>query len=734
MQDTAAPAAPEEPSATDFSGWMQRGITLHQQGKPEQALLAFEKAHALEPTHVNAASARAALLTELLLPIAAYKALLLVEASLLQDADGAANLGIAAEACGDLDKARMAYGRALELDARHVRALNNLALLAAQAREWDDAIAKARLCVALEPLQATHHANLSDFLCGARQDAQALEAVRQGLTLLPGEPGLVLRHMAVLAFNGEIEASNAVFHSLDAVARQHAQAFVAAATLRAKAASGSVVQPEPSTDQALDARRLFSTRVYESMAMGDWRKNEQLAALVRRELLQGTWTAHSGDWSGLQFHGPLLGMNEVELEAIHRLSAQTAPAADPNAVLPKLAPSSSPARGDERLRIGIAVQNLADESYVKALKQQLDLHDPARFAIYIYSPGREVAPGRLQQLGGGLTGTGESVVANVVESGHFTDVEAAGRMRLDRLDIFMDMTLNTPSHRPAIAALRVAPVQLQPVNLQRQQHALSADYAISDSFIHPEGLDMTPFGAVVRLPCTRWLATGSLETEVTPTRPQAGLPEDTMLLCCSAPAILIDPESFSLWMQILQSLPHAVLWLPRCTPQAAVHLVREAAAAGMEASRLLFTSLTPMNAPGGLAALAHADLFLDTVRFNAGDDVVLALRAGVPVISCAGRTMASRMGGSILRAAGLGDCVVGSTQAYVMEAVRLGHDPSALKGLKERLSTVGTSPLFDIGARIREWETAWTVMAQRTRAGLPPAAFDVPASGNIASI
>ncbi len=86
-------------------------------------------------------------------------------------------------------------------------------------------------------------------------------------------------------------------------------------------------------------------------------------------------------------------------------------------------------------------------------------------------------------------------------------------------------------------------------------------------------------------------------------------------------------------------------------PPAAPHLLREAAAAGVDASQLLFTSLSPMNASRGLAAIAYADLFLDTVRFNASHDLTLAPRAGVPAVTCAGSTMASRMAGNILRAA-----------------------------------------------------------------------------------
>ena len=176
-------------------------------------------------------------------------------------------------------------------------------------------------------------------------------------------------------------------------------------------------------------------------------------------------------------------------------------------------------------------------------------------------------------------------------------------------------------------------------------------------------------------------------------------------------------------MKILRGLPDAVLWLPRCGA-AATNLAREAQAAGVGPTRLLFS--TPMARGEALAAMRHADLFLDTLRLNAAQGLEDALHLGVPAITCAGSRPASRLGGSILHAAGLAQCVLDSPEAYSAEAVRLGRDPGALQDLREHVKAAATgAPLFDLAARVREWESAWAVMAERSRAGLPPAAFDV---------
>ncbi|RZJ07209.1 MAG: hypothetical protein EOO54_23680, partial [Haliea sp.] len=130
--------------------------------------------------------------------------------------------------------------------------------------------------------------------------------------------------------------------------------------------------------------------------------------------------------------------------------------------------------------------------------------------------------------------------------------------------------------------------------------------------------------------------------------------------------------------------------------------------------------------PQQLARLQLADLFVDTLRFNANQGLADALRMGVPAVTCAGNGMASRLGGSILRAAGLPEGITDSVDAYVAAVLRLGREPQALAAMRGRLQAQrADAPLFDLHPRVREWEAAWAYMVERSRAGLPPVAFDV---------
>jgi predicted O-linked N-acetylglucosamine transferase (SPINDLY family) len=318
--------------------------------------------------------------------------------------------------------------------------------------------------------------------------------------------------------------------------------------------------------------------------------------------------------------------------------------------------------------------------------------------------------------------------ASVVAIAHMTDLEAAGRIRLDRLDLLVDMTQHTPWCRPAITDMRVAPVQITPHALHRPHLPQPFDYSISDHWVHPDSLDSNLDGAmngpVVRMPHTSWLSAHDSTQVPAVTRQEAGMPDDQLVLCSFAPPSTLDPFSFGVWMKILRGLPVAVLWLPIDDLTTAKNLVRQAETAGVNGSRVLFAASVTHNQL--LACLQCADLFLDPLRMNAAQGLADAMHLGVPAISWSGNSMASRVGGSILRAAGMGDCVFETVPAYVAEALRLGRQSDALKALRNRLKARQSfAPLFDAAACVKNVETAWAEMVRRSDAGFKPAAFDV---------
>ena len=128
----------------------------------------------------------------------------------------------------------------------------------------------------------------------------------------------------------------------------------------------------------------------------------------------------------------------------------------------------------------------------------------------------------------------------------------------------------------------------------------------------------------------------------TPSRAEAGLPERGFVFCSFNNSYKIGPEIFDIWMRLLQAVEESVLWLPRTNKGAMANLMREAERRGVPARRLVFASYAP-RAEDHLARLQLADLFLDTLPYNAHTTASDALWAGLPLLTCQGKSFAGRV-------------------------------------------------------------------------------------------
>lgn len=694
-----------------FNALMEQGSALHAAGHAEQALVSFKKALAIDGASVQAVNACATLLSELGQTDAAFQVLLPVRAQLMQDPDGATNFAIAAESVGRVDEARAAYTHALTLDPTQIRARNNLALMQAQTGDWTAAIDGLIACRDQRPDNGALWLNLIDTQIAARLFSPALDTLVQAMVRFPGAPELTVRQAIALAFDGQIESAQGAMDGLTAPAQTMLTDLVAQANRTEERLNRTPASAHP------DAYELFCKQAFEAMQVCDWRDHDRLTAVLREMLARAARTGQGRDWRDAQLCGLMLPLHEEEMAQMRLISIDTIGKQLRTPIAPYVARRSH--NRDDRIHVGLAVQNLRDARVANALQRQLALHDHTRFAIHVYSPTPQAEPTATRRVA--------QECAGAIEIAHLSDDETVARIRLDELDIFVDMAFNSPWCRPEIPQRRVAPIQIRQTTWHRHHPPVPCEYNMSDTFVHPDTLDLQAYGAVVRLPHTCWLATNDDQPDAAPpNRADAGLPANALVLCAFVPPLMIDPHSFGLWMTMLRALPQAVLWLPCYAPVVRNHLLTAAAGAGIDASRLVFQQRGSRQQT--LSQIRLADLFIDTVRFNANQGLVDALRMGVPAVTCAGQSMASRLGGSILRAAGLPDTVTGSESAFVDTVVRLGNDTATLQALRVQLAQQhALAPLFDTQARVREWEMAWQTMVQRHRAGQPPAAFDVAA-------
>ena len=247
---------------------------------------------------------------------------------------------------------------------------------------------------------------------------------------------------------------------------------------------------------------------------------------------------------------------------------------------------------------------------------------------------------------------------------------------------------------------------------------------IADSMVIPRGVEKFYAEKIVRLPGCYQPNSRRMMAEQRPRRADCGLPDEAVVFCCFNNPQKITPDIFAVWMRLLAAVEGSVLWLLDSHPAARANLVREAGRHGIAAPRLVFAPFLPHDEH--LARIGLADLFLDTLYYNAHTTGSDALWAGVPVLTLVGQTFASRVCASLLTRLSLDELIVHTLPDYEAKALALARDPAARAALRARLERAReTSPLFDMARFARQLDDALETMWRRHCQGLPPAGFDV---------
>ena len=311
--------------------------------------------------------------------------------------------------------------------------------------------------------------------------------------------------------------------------------------------------------------------------------------------------------------------------------------------------------------------------------------------------------------------------------GRCTPEEAASRIRALRLDVLIDLMGATGDGQAGVPLLRPAPLQVAWLGFPGTSGMDEIDYILADRHVAPPGSEGEFSECVVRLPDTfQPNDSQRVISPVTPTRASQGLPASGFVFCCHNNTYKLLPGMFDIWMRLLHAVPGSVLWLVNDGEYARANLREQAARRGIAADRLVFAERCDY--PDYLARYRLADLFLDTLPFNAGTTASDALWAGLPVLTQTGRSFAGRMATSLLHAVGLPELVTQTADEYEALALRLATHAQELAALRQRLNQQGrASALFDTARLTRHLEQALLTMCQRQQQGLPPQGFDVPA-------
>jgi predicted O-linked N-acetylglucosamine transferase (SPINDLY family) len=564
--------------------------------------------------------------------------------------------------------------------------------------------ADANRVLAADPNNVEAWHNLGNALSGLKRYRQAIACYDKALAIVPDSASVWKSRGAAIA---AIKKKSAVPYIDKVLALKPQDANTWAMRAGRLWVSKCFAEAAEASDRALaiNPKHLAAMRlgIRSRVSACDWHRRED----DKRRITEGL---RAGLHITTPFNHRALCDSEAESLIVARLMAKGFPR--PKALW----------RGETyrhaRIRVAYLCAEFHDHPMAIMMAGVFEHHDKTHFETTAISLGPDD--------GGKMRRRIEAAFDRFIDVQAMSDAEVATMMREMEVDIAIDLCGYAGTGRPGILAHRPAPVQVNYLAYAGTMGAPFIDYIIADRMLIPEENRIYYSERVVYLPHTYMPNDRKRPiAENTPRRTEAGLPEKGFVFACHNGAHKISPEIFDVWMRLLQTVEGSVLWLTSLNPSATSNLRREAKARGVAPERLVFAPREP-ETEDHLARLRLADLFLDTLPYNAHATACDALWAGLPVLTCLGNTFAGRVAASVLHAIGLPELVTSSLAEYEELALALARDPERLAAIRAKLMrNRDTEPLFDTARFTRDLETAYTMMWERTQRGEPPKSFSV---------
>jgi predicted O-linked N-acetylglucosamine transferase (SPINDLY family) len=361
-------------------------------------------------------------------------------------------------------------------------------------------------------------------------------------------------------------------------------------------------------------------------------------------------------------------------------------------------------RNTGRLRIGYLSSDLREHAVGFLLAEVLGLHDRNQVEVFAYYCGPESQDPLHTRF--------KTSADHWRSIATMDDPTAARQMAEDGIQILVDLNGYTREARLKLVALRPAPVIVNWLGFPGTMASPYHHYLIADDWIIPETHEIYYSEKVLRLPCYQPNNRERLVSPRQPLRSEVGLPDKAMVYCCFNGTHKLNRLTFDRWLSILKGVPDSVLWLLSSSEGTHARLQEYASQQGISRERLVFAEKIPN--PEHLARYALADLFLDTMPYGAHTTASDALWMGIPVLTLSGRSFASRVCGSLVRAAGLPELICSSAEEFVNRAVAFGKEPGSLVPYRRKLRTSRDAcALFDTPALVHHLEQLYRQMWQQ---------------------
>ena len=378
-----------------------------------------------------------------------------------------------------------------------------------------------------------------------------------------------------------------------------------------------------------------------------------------------------------------------------------------------ISPKIEKKQKNKKIKLGYFSADFHDHATMHLMAELFEHHDKNQFELIAFSFGPDLQDEWRMRA--------KLCFDQFIDVRNQSDVEIAEFSRSLAIDIAIDLKGFTQDSRTGVFAHRAAPIQVNYLGFPGTMGAEYIDYIIADHTLIPEKNKNWYSEKIAYLPNSYQanIKNRSISNK-TFTREDMGLPEESFIFCSFNNNYKITPTTFDSWMRILNSVENSVMWLFQTNERAVEHLKREAEFCGVDSNRLIFASRLPVEEH--LKRIQLADLFLDTLPYNAHTTASDALRVGLPILTLMGDAFSSRVAASLLKTVNLHELIASNLNEYESIAIDIAKNPKKLQQLKIKLNnSLTTSTLYNSTLFTKQIEILYRMMYERYAGNLPTA-------------
>jgi protein O-GlcNAc transferase len=684
-----------------FNAYNNRGAVLHDLNRFVEALNDFDKAIDLNPFDPEAWCNRGVTLQELNYveeSISSHDRAIELKPDY---ADAYFHRGFTFQKFKYLEKALANYNRAIEINSNNAKFYSNRGIIFYELHQFELAINDYDKAIILNSDFAEVFSNRGNALLELKNLDDALASFAQAIEINPDYAQAYSNRGNVLKDLNRFDEALASYDRAIEISPDCALAY---------SNLGSALKDLNRLDEALanykkalelkpDHEYLLGEKLHTKMHICDWQDFETNIAKLLLLISEGKKSSSSF---------PVLALTDSL--TIHRKVSEVwvndkHPFNTSLGFIPKKP-------RNKKIKIGYYSADFHNHATAYLMAELFEKHDKTKFELTAFSFG----PDRNDEMRQRLV----SAFDKFVDVRSKSDKDIALMSREMGIDIAIDLKGATKDERFGIFSYLAAPIQVSYIGYPGSMGAKYIDYIIADSTLIPLSSQQHYSEKVIYLPNSYQVNDRQRKiADKILTREELGLPNDSFIFCCFNNNYKITSKTFNGWLRILKAVEGSVLWLLEDNATAGINLRKEAQNRGINPNRLVFAKR--MKLPEHLARHRVADLFLDTLPYNAHTTASDALWAGLPVLTCIGESFASRVAASLLNAIELPDLITTTQAEYEAKAIELANNPAKLKAIKDKLERNRlTTALFDTPRFTKHIEAAFTQIYERYQADLPP--------------